>query len=215
MILVDDVLYTGRSIRAAMDAIIDLGRPQSIQLIVLLTADTVNCPSVPITSVKMCPVPTMKKSPLNLKKSTVSMKWRLSAGQPQKLTECREVKMELKNRDLVTIDDLTNGEIESIFSLSDEMADNMPKQYGLCNGKVMATIFFEPSTRTRLSFETAMHRLGGSVISAADPKSTSFSKGESIADMARIVGSYADIIVIRHPWEGAAKVMADYAGPGD
>jgi aspartate carbamoyltransferase catalytic subunit len=120
--------------------------------------------------------------------------------------------MSLKNRDLLTIDDLTNGEIESIFKLSDEMAESMPRQYGICAGKVMATIFFEPSTRTRLSFETAMHRLGGSVISVSDPKSTSFSKGESIADMARIVGSYADIIVLRHPWEGAAKLMADYSG---
>ena len=119
--------------------------------------------------------------------------------------------MDLKNRDLVTIDDLTNAEIESIFSLADEMSGDMPQQYGLCNGKVMATIFFEPSTRTRLSFESAMHRLGGSVISVSDPKSTSFSKGESIADMARIISSYADIIVLRHPWEGAAKLMADYA----
>jgi aspartate carbamoyltransferase catalytic subunit len=76
----------------------------------------------------------------------------------------------------------------------------------------MATLFFEPSTRTRLSFEAAMHRLGGDVISTVDVKSTSLAKGESIADMARIVGSYADIIVVRHPWEGAAKVIADYAG---
>ncbi len=74
--------------------------------------------------------------------------------------------MNLVNRDLVTIDDLTNGEIESIFSLADEMSAAMPQQYGICNGKVMATIFFEPSTRTRLSFEAAMHRLGGSVITA-------------------------------------------------
>jgi aspartate carbamoyltransferase catalytic subunit len=119
--------------------------------------------------------------------------------------------MDLKNRDLITIDDLTNSEIESIFSLSDEMSEKMPEQYGLCAGKIMATIFFEPSTRTRLSFESAMHRLGGSVISVADPKSTSFAKGESIADMARIISGYADIIVLRHPWEGAAQLMADYA----
>jgi aspartate carbamoyltransferase catalytic subunit len=119
--------------------------------------------------------------------------------------------MDLKNRDLITIDDLTNGEIEALFTLTDEMSDKMPAQYGLCHGKVMATIFFEPSTRTRLSFESAMLRLGGGVISVSDPKSTSFSKGESIADMARIVSSYADIIVLRHPWEGAAKLMADYA----
>jgi aspartate carbamoyltransferase catalytic subunit len=76
----------------------------------------------------------------------------------------------------------------------------------------MASLFFEPSTRTRLSFETAMLRLGGRVITAVDVGATSLAKGESIADMAKVVGSYADIIVVRHPWEGAAKVVADYAG---
>ncbi|MBA7482306.1 Aspartate carbamoyltransferase [subsurface metagenome] len=120
--------------------------------------------------------------------------------------------MALTNRSLVTIDDLSNGEIEGLFSLADEMSDSMNEQFGVCQGKIMASLFFEPSTRTRLSFETAMHRLGGSVISVADVKATSLAKGESIADMARVVGSYADIIVIRHPWEGAAKVVADYAG---
>lgn len=114
-------------------------------------------------------------------------------------------------KSLVTIDDLSNREIEALFSLADEMADSMSQQIDLCRGKVMASLFFEPSTRTRLSFETAMHRLGGSVISVVDIKATSLAKGESIADMARVVGSYADIIVIRHPWEGAAKVVADYA----
>ncbi len=116
------------------------------------------------------------------------------------------------NRSLGTIDDLSNGEIEGLFSLGDEMSDSMNEHFGICQGKIMASLFFEPSTRTRLSFETAMHRLGGSVISAVDIKVTSLAKGESIADMARVVGSYADIIVIRHPWEGAAKVVADYAG---
>ena len=120
--------------------------------------------------------------------------------------------MAVINRSLVTIDDLSNGEIEALFSLADQMSDSMNEQFGLCHGKIMASLFFEPSTRTRLSFETAMHRLGGSVISAVDIGATSLAKGESIADMARVVGSYADIIVIRHPWEGAAKVVADYAG---
>ena len=120
--------------------------------------------------------------------------------------------MALVNRNLVTIDDLSNGEIEGLFSLADEMSESLNKQFGVCQGKIMASLFFEPSTRTRLSFETAMHRLGGSVITASDIGATSLSKGESIADMARVVGSYADIIVIRHPWEGAAKVVADYAG---
>ena len=120
--------------------------------------------------------------------------------------------MSLANRNLVTVDDLSNGEIEALFSLADKMSDSIDKQSSVCRGKIMASLFFEPSTRTRLSFEAAMHRLGGSVISAVDIGATSLAKGESIADMARVVGSYADIIVIRHPWEGAAKVVADYAG---
>jgi len=120
--------------------------------------------------------------------------------------------MSLTNRSLVTIDDLSNEEIEAVFSLADGISDSISEQSGVCQGKLMASLFFEPSTRTRLSFETAMHRLGGNVISAVDVDATSLAKGESIADMAKVVGSYADIIVIRHPWEGAAKVVADYAG---
>jgi aspartate carbamoyltransferase catalytic subunit len=120
--------------------------------------------------------------------------------------------MSLVNRSLVTIDDLANGEIKALFSVADEMLELMNEPSRLCQGKIMASLFFEPSTRTRLSFEAAMHRLGGQVISAVDINATSLAKGESIADMARIVGNYADIIVIRHPWEGAAKVAADYAG---
>ncbi len=120
--------------------------------------------------------------------------------------------MALANRSLITIDDLSNGEMLALFSLADEMSATRSEQLDLCRGKIMASLFFEPSTRTRLSFEAAMHRLGGSVITASDVGASSLAKGESIADTARIVGSYADIIVIRHPWEGAAKVMADYAG---
>lgn len=120
--------------------------------------------------------------------------------------------MTLKGRSLVTIDDLTTGEIGAVFSAADEMAAAIGEQSKLCKGKIMASLFFEPSTRTRLSFEAAMYRLGGNVITAVDIGATSLAKGESLSDMARIVGSYADIIVIRHPWEGAAKVVADYAG---
>ena len=121
-------------------------------------------------------------------------------------------RMTLKGRSLVTIDDLTTGEIGAVFSAADEMAAAIGEQSKLCKGKIMASLFFEPSTRTRLSFEAAMYRLGGNVITAVDIGATSLAKGESLSDMARIVGSYADIIVIRHPWEGAAKVVADYAG---
>ena len=120
--------------------------------------------------------------------------------------------MNLVNRNLVTIDDLSNGEIEALFSLADEMANASNELSRLCPGKIMASLFFEPSTRTRLSFEAGMLRLGGRVITAVDIGASSLAKGESLADMAKVVGSYADIIVIRHPWEGAAKVVADYAG---
>lgn len=118
----------------------------------------------------------------------------------------------LANRNLVTIDDLSNGEMLGLFNLADEMDATIKDQYDLCRGRVMASLFFEPSTRTRLSFEAAMQRLGGSVITVSDMGGSSLAKGETIADTARIVGSYADVIVIRHPWEGAARVVADYAG---
>ena len=107
--------------------------------------------------------------------------------------------MSMVNRNLITIDDLSNEEFEAVFSLADEMSSRSEDHLNLCRGKIMATLFFEPSTRTRMSFEAAMLRLGGSVIGAHDVNSTSLSKGESIADMARVVGSYADIIVIRQP----------------
>jgi len=120
--------------------------------------------------------------------------------------------MALANRSLITVGDLSNAEIEAVFALADSMSGSMADQGGVCQGKIMASLFFEPSTRTRLSFEAAMHRLGGRVISAVDVGATSLAKGESVADMARVVGSYADIIVIRHPWEGAARVVAEYSG---
>jgi aspartate carbamoyltransferase catalytic subunit len=120
--------------------------------------------------------------------------------------------MSLANRSVVTIDDLSNQEIGAVFSLADEIFDSINQQSSVCQGKIMASLFFEPSTRTRLSFEAAMHRLGGRVISVVEMGNTSLAKGESIADMARVVGSYADVIVIRHPWEGAARVVSDYAG---
>lgn len=120
--------------------------------------------------------------------------------------------MKLKERNLLTIDDLSNPEMETVFALADEM-ESAPRAYSeLCKGFVMASLFYEPSTRTRLSFETAMLKLGGSVVTAADVSTSSIVKGESLADTARVVGSYVDLIVVRHPWEGAARAMAAYAG---
>src|SRR4030042_6841567 len=120
--------------------------------------------------------------------------------------------MSLANRSLVTIDDFSNEEIEAIFTVADEMCEAPREWAHLCAGYLMATLFFEPSTRTRLSFEAAMNRLGGTVISCAEMQSSSQAKGESLADTARVVGSYVDTIVIRHPWEGSAKVATQYAG---
>ena len=119
----------------------------------------------------------------------------------------------MKKRDLVSIADLTDQEIEEIF----ELADGMPARglsgpaLRICDGRIMATLFYEPSTRTRLSFESAMQRLGGSVISCPDMKSSSTAKGETIADTARVVSSYADVLVVRHYWDGAVQAIAEYA----
>lgn len=119
--------------------------------------------------------------------------------------------MTLEGRDLVSIFDLSDREIEAIFALADDLSEHTHGCLKPADGMVLSTLFYEPSTRTRLSFESAMLRLGGGVISVADAKATSVSKGETIADTVRIVSSYADAIVIRHPLEGAARVAADYA----
>ena len=117
-------------------------------------------------------------------------------------------------RHLTTIDDVSNEEILTMFDVADAMSQQIEKSnlLDICTGYNMASLFFEPSTRTRLSFESAMNRLGGNVISVTEMGSTSLAKGETIADTARIIGSYVDIIAVRHPWEGAPKVIADYAG---
>ena len=115
-------------------------------------------------------------------------------------------------RDLVSIEDLSTAEILELFEHADEFRSNLHAWSDVCRGTIMATLFFEPSTRTRLSFESAMLRLGGGVITAADAESTSRAKGESLADTVRVVGgSYADILVVRHPEDGAARVAARYA----
>ncbi|MBV9571169.1 MAG: aspartate carbamoyltransferase [Alphaproteobacteria bacterium] len=123
-------------------------------------------------------------------------------------------------RHLTSINDLTNEEIERIFLLAEDFLEDLgdrdlPARIGrsvdACAGAVMATVFYEPSTRTRLSFESAMCRLGGKVISSADPAASSTAKGETLADTARIVSAYADVIVLRHPLEGAARLAAQYS----
>ena len=119
--------------------------------------------------------------------------------------------MALEGRDLISIFDFSDREIEAVFDLADEMSQHTRGRLGLADGLIMCTLFYEPSTRTRLSFEAAMHRLGGNVLSVADTSATSVKKGETIADTVRIIESYADLIVIRNPYEGSAKVAADFA----
>ena len=113
-------------------------------------------------------------------------------------------------RHLVTLDDLSNFEIEQIFRLAAGMQAQLETWAGICRSKLLATLFYEPSTRTRLSFESAMERLNGGTLGFADPSATSVTKGETLADTARMVTNYADIIVVRHSWAGSARVMAQY-----
>ena len=100
-------------------------------------------------------------------------------------------------------------ELEEIFDLADEIIANPPRFAHACDGKLLATLFYEPSTRTRFSFEAAMLRLGGQVIGFSEPNSSSVAKGESIADTIRTIACYADIAVMRHPKEGAPRVAAN------
>lgn len=115
-------------------------------------------------------------------------------------------------RHLVSIDDLSIPEILELFELAKSFADDLRSWSHLCRGQIGASLFYEPSTRTRLSFESAMLRLGGGVISAAEMRTSSASKGESLADTVRVVsGSYADVIVLRHSSDGAARLAAQYS----
>jgi len=116
----------------------------------------------------------------------------------------------MKNRSLVSIDDLSTEEILKILSLATEF-EKEPTQK-LLEGKVIATLFFEPSTRTRLSFESAISRLGGKIVGFSDSSSTSVSKGETLNDTIRTVSNYCDLIVMRHPIEGSARFASEIAG---
>lgn len=116
----------------------------------------------------------------------------------------------LKGRNLIDPMDFTTEEIEEILNLGDDIIRNPEKFAHVCNGKILATLFYEPSTRTRFSFEAAMLRLGGQVIGFSEPNSSSVAKGESVADTIRTVGCYADIAVMRHPKEGAPNVASIY-----
>ncbi len=109
---------------------------------------------------------------------------------------------------LIDIKDLTTQEIEDLIKLAEDIIKNKEKYTKKCEGKKLATLFYEPSTRTRLSFESAMLELGGNVLGFSSADTSSAAKGESISDTIKVIGGYADIIVIRHPKEGSALVAS-------
>lgn len=117
----------------------------------------------------------------------------------------------LKNRNLINADDFNVEEINEILNLAEEIIKSPSDFSNLCNGKILGTLFFEPSTRTRLSFESAIHRLGGDCIGFSESASSSTSKGESLADTIRTVSNYTDIIATRNPKEGSAVLASSYA----
>lgn len=111
-------------------------------------------------------------------------------------------------RSLIDISELSVEELDSLINTANDIIENPKKYSEKCRGKKLATLFFEPSTRTRLSFEAAMYELGGNVLGFSESQSSSAAKGESVADTAKTVSCYADIIAMRHPKEGAPLVAA-------
>jgi len=112
---------------------------------------------------------------------------------------------------LITPLDYSLEETNKLLDLATDIMNNMDKYSNICNNKILATLFYEPSTRTRLSFESAMLRLGGKVLGFSSADSSSASKGESVADTVRVMSGYADIIAMRHPKEGAPYVASKYS----
>src|SRR5881409_3400668 len=114
-------------------------------------------------------------------------------------------------RDIVSIRDFSRREVDHVFDMAEVMEPLVKKGCDMLHGRIMATLFFEASTRTRLSFESAMTRLGGTALGFAETKGTSVEKGENLADTVRVTEKYADVLVIRHPLEGAARMAAEFA----
>jgi aspartate carbamoyltransferase catalytic subunit len=119
--------------------------------------------------------------------------------------------LEFEGRDIISIKDFSRDEIDYILKIAKAMEPIATKGSDILKGKILATLFFEPSTRTRLSFEAAMHKLGGSTIGFAEAEIASVKKGENLADTVRTVENYADVLAVRHPLEGAARLAAEFA----
>ncbi|RLG92528.1 MAG: aspartate carbamoyltransferase [Candidatus Hecatellales archaeon] len=116
-----------------------------------------------------------------------------------------------KGRDIISIRDFSRKEIDYLLRVAKKVEETPEDRLKVLQGKIMGSLFFEPSTRTRLSFEVAMKKLGGEVVGFSEPALTSIKKGETLADTIRVVENYVDVIVLRHPLEGSARMAADYA----
>ncbi len=116
-----------------------------------------------------------------------------------------------KGRDIISIRDFSREEIDHLLKVAEEIEKTPQEKLKILSGKIMGLLFFEPSTRTRLSFEVAMKKLGGEVIGFSEPTASSVEKGETLADTVRVVENYVDVIVLRHPLEGSARMAAEYA----
>src|SRR5215204_5907243 len=123
-------------------------------------------------------------------------------------------------RHVISINDLSDKDIDTIFEIAQGFLKELPDPHfpyrigrssKIGSNYILASLFYEPSTRTRLSFESAMIRLGGQIITSADPATSSAAKGESLADTVRVIANYADVIVIRHHRDGAARLAAEYS----
>jgi aspartate carbamoyltransferase catalytic subunit len=119
--------------------------------------------------------------------------------------------LEFRGRDIISIKDFTREEIDYVMKIAGAMEPIAKSFSDMLRGKTLATLFFEPSTRTRLSFEAAVHRLGGTTIGFAEPEIASIKKGENLADTVRVVENYSDVIALRHPLEGAARFASEFS----
>jgi len=119
--------------------------------------------------------------------------------------------LEFEGRDIISIKDFSREEISHIFKTAKNMEPLAAKGSEMLRGKILATLFFEASTRTRLSFESAMNKLGGAAIGFAEAEVASVRKGENLSDTVRVVENYADVIALRHPLEGAARLAAEFS----
>jgi len=115
----------------------------------------------------------------------------------------------LKGRDVISINDFSREEIDHILKVSDGIEKDLDSKFGLLSGKILSILFFEPSTRTRMSFESAMYELGGRCIDMGPTELTSVKKGETFSDTIKVISKYADVMVLRHPSDGAARYASE------